>query len=59
MCDIDGCILNSRNTVAIGSGVLDFLFFIFRQAWNYARGAFLMILYYRDTIVSDDGFYDF
>lgn len=46
MFDIDG-ILNSRNT-----GYWVWRSWVFHKAWN-------MILYYKDTIVPDDGYIDF
>lgn len=54
MFDINGCILNSRNT-----DYWVWRSWVFHNAWNCARAAFLMIFYYEDTIVPDGNYFDF
>lgn len=57
MCDING--VHIEFTQHCGYWVWRYSFFFFHKAWTCARAAFLMILYYEDTIVPDDGYFRF
>lgn len=56
MCDING--MHIEFTQHCGYWVWRYSFFL-HKAWTCARAAFLMILYYEDTIVPDDGYFGF